>query len=463
LKKQIITFICLLIVTIGTGHAFVAPETLYLDKQDDLSLDHNGKPRKVFFVSNSFQDGYIDIHNNLEKRNNTTATLFCDGKKIKNIVFIPDIIKQQKINKNASSCNLMLPNNRGVRLVKDELAFPFLKKFHRYQKSCHYEKNLENNIDQLFLTNNYPHMGCAYPSQEIEVLNDSKEGLLVKIEALLGYKLSKQFIINQNPYAPLDFTNAPQLDAIFISTLLYRHDFTGVVLARLLEFHAKRGTLVNIIATEYMHNEKDKALFKHLTKVSPNIRIQEYKFHEKNVFKKFKILTNMLRDMHVKVFIILSSSNPQNNLIITGGRNIHDGFVFSKKPDFSKYPKLNQVDQKIDYAYWQDLEILIKSKPLAQSVYAQLLRLWNRQIDNQKIQPIRTVTESGTIIPKDEVINLNQSYSMIRHILSLPFNDGQALEKLYVEMIDKAQSSIKLSSPYLRPGQNHTWSYPNNS
>jgi phosphatidylserine/phosphatidylglycerophosphate/cardiolipin synthase-like enzyme len=265
------------------------------------------------------------------------------------------------------------------------------------------------------------------------------------MEALLGYRPSVDFIKNTNPYATLDFSKAPKLDAIFVSTLLYRHDFTGTVIGRLLKFHAKRGTLVNIIGTEYMHEDKDKALLKGLAQSSGNLRVQEFKYIEPSTLEKARIATNYLRDMHVKMFVTLSSKNPKDNVLITGGRNIHDGFVFNEKPDFSKYPELDQAPEGA-WAYWNDLEIKITSRELAETVYAHLLKLWNREVKGQKADDISVAKKKI-----DATDILNSDKPMMRHFMSLPYNDDHALEKLYVEMIDKAEKSIKLSSPYIRP------------
>jgi phosphatidylserine/phosphatidylglycerophosphate/cardiolipin synthase-like enzyme len=139
------------------------------------------------------------------------------------------------------------------------------------------------------------------------------------------------------------------------------------------------------------------------------------------------------------------SSNPSENTVITGGRNIHDGFVFEQKPDFSKYPELQQ-SPKGAWPFWNDLEIKVTSKEVAESSFAHLLKLWNRKVRGQVVNHISDLKKD---IPAQDV--LASEKTMMRHFLSLPFNDDHALEKMYVEMIDKAESSIMLSSPYLRP------------
>ena len=436
------------IVMASSSWALRSPEVLFIDEGDDLSLDQNGVPKKSFVISNSVHDGRFGIQSALET---TTAEMLCGGKSVGSLKLKKGKTKEVRITKGTNDCTIMLGKDKGIRLLNDESAFPLLKEYHQREESCFYEGMIGSPIQKFFVNNDYPMMTCAHSAEKIDILSDSEDGLLVKIESLLGYKPDVSFIRNQNPYADLDFSKAPKLDAIFVSTLLYRHDFTGTVIARLLKFHAERGALINIVGTGYMHEEKDKALLKELSKIGPNVRIQEYKYHDPNgVFSNVVHgLTNYLRDMHVKMFVTLSSTNPDNNVLIMGGRNIHDGFVFSKKPDFSKYPELDQVDQNAPYAYWNDLEIKVTSTALAKSVYAHLLRFWNRDLVTQEMAPIRRPKESSDLIASEEV--LHSEKTMMRHIISLPFADDHALEKMYVDMIDKASTSIKLSSPYLRP------------
>ncbi|MNL19873.1 Cardiolipin synthase [compost metagenome] len=65
------------------------------------------------------------------------------------------------------------------------------------------------------------------------------------------------------------------------------------------------------------------------------------------------------------------------------------------------------------------------------------------------MQSINAPAKGATAIAASEV--LNSTKPMMRHIISAPFSDGRALEKLFVAMIDKATTTIQLSSPYLRP------------
>lgn len=454
--KTKIGLLLLVSLLIPSAWAIKASEVLYLDQLSDYPVGKDSKPTKFFLISNSMHENLIELNNRM---GDIDAQLECDGnvsvgrkKPAKQIRFKLKDRKQINLSfsQDTNSCLLKFSKDSAIRLVKDEVAYPFLRSLNRSLESCRYQYDPSKafSVEGMFLSNSYPMMTCAHAVHKVEILQASEDGLLSKMEALLGYKPSIDFIHNLNPYAELDFSKAPKLDAIFVSTLLYRHDFSGTVLARLLKFHAERGTLVNIIGTGYMHEEKDKALLKELSQVQGNLRIQEYKYIESRLLQKRKFLTNYLRDMHVKMFVTLSSENPDHNTLIMGGRNVHDGFVFSEKPDLSKYPELDQSPEG-DYAYWNDLEIKVTSPELARSVYSHLLSLWNRKIKGQKVSDIQVSQETAKIVRGEEV--LNSSKPMMRHVMSLPFNDDQVLEKLYVEMIDKAQTSIKLSSPYLRP------------
>jgi phosphatidylserine/phosphatidylglycerophosphate/cardiolipin synthase-like enzyme len=155
--------------------------------------------------------------------------------------------------------------------------------------------------------------------------------------------------------------------------------------------------------------------------------------------------------MHIKLFVTLSSTEPENNILVLGGRNIHDGFLYREKPDHSRFPELTQYGADLDenFVHWSDFEIRIKSPQIARSIYSHLLTFWNRDTLTQKLESINLPADGSPLVSGLEV--LNSPKPMMRHIISVPFEDDHALEKLFVKMIDGAQSTIQLSSPYLRP------------
>lgn len=433
--------------TLGLQAAWAGPspaETLYLT---DETLNNH----REFFVSNTQSDGLVRISYKGSKfishglgHNDPLAEygpdLWCNNRWVKTLKLNigSDTVMIPKLN---SSCQIRLGNKPIVQFINDEAHSPIYKKFGTsYQEDCRYAS------DSPITSNQYPNMSCAQPFDDVSILSDSIDSFLVKLEILLGQKPPKSFIDNQNPYAELDFSKAPQLDAIFLSTLLYQNDFSGQVLGRILKFHALRGTMVNIIGTGYMHSDNAANLFKELTLQSKNIRIQEYKYYEDEFFKKFLFITNYFRNMHVKALVTLSSRNPRDNVVIVGGRNVHDGFLFQSKPDLTPYPELDQMNPNARYAYWQDVEFLFRSPSVTKMMYAHLLKLWNRDLVRTTIEPI-AVQKKLTPVTDLAILGNNT----LRNFISLPFSDDQALEKLYVEMLDHAKSSVVISSPYLRP------------
>lgn len=289
--------------------------------------------------------------------------------------------------------------------------------------------------------------GSAELEKKIEILQESKNSFLEKLEILLGYKPSSEFIENFDPYYQFDYTQAPKLDRIYLSTLLFRHDFSGAVLAEIIKFHAQRGTEVFIIGTEYMHSDKTKELFSSLRTSSSNIKIQEYSFATTNWFEKLNVISNYFRNNHVKLLITESSQNEADNYVLIGGRNVHDGFLFEKKPDLKKYPQLDQLEEGESFAYWKDIEFKFQSKELVKHTKAQFLNFWNRDKENVEVKVPFKVPE----IPSAKALQENPDVFEATHFMSVPFKDNHALEKFYVDLIDSAETSIMISSPYLRP------------
>jgi phosphatidylserine/phosphatidylglycerophosphate/cardiolipin synthase-like enzyme len=213
-------------------------------------------------------------------------------------------------------------------------------------------------------------------------------------------------------------------------------------MARLLKFHAERGTPVHLITTGYMMLDKDKTLLYNLSK-NGNIRLQEFTYYDPkhNLSRPLRYIDNKFRDMHIKLLITLADE-AKYNAVVLGGRNIHDGFLFRTKPDYSRYPELVQYGTDDDFVHWNDFELKITSKEMAKVTAAHLMRFWNRD----------TMTEwLSDIYASGAEKSQKAEGAQFRHFISLPYNDGKALEQLYVSLIDNAKSKILISSPYLRP------------
>ncbi len=191
--------------------------------------------------------------------------------------------------------------------------------------------------------------------------------------------------------------------------------------------------------------EKDKNLLFTLASQNPNIRLQEYKYFDTGhrLTRPFRFIDNKYRDMHIKLLITLSD-NEERNSVIFGGRNIHDGFLFKVKPDYSKYSSLIQYGQDDDFVHWNDFEMKVTSKDIAEATASHLLKFLNRDTATQSLLDFQD--------PADNKSSAMPTYeNSFRHFISVPFNDDHALEKLYLSLIDSASKTIHISSPYLRP------------
>lgn len=301
------------------------------------------------------------------------------------------------------------------------------------------------------------YLSCSQDVETIETLETPEKGFIAKIEMLLGKKLSTEFIKNQNPYAQLDFSQAPQLNLIILASLVYRADFYGTVMARVLEYHLQKNVPVYLVTTAYMMLDKDKNLLYRLSEKYANFRLQEFKYQKKLVITHpLRNITDNFRDMHIKLLVTLSDHD-RNNAVVAGGRNIHDGFLFRQKPDLSRYPELVQYGLDEDFVHWNDFEMKITSRPISQMIAQQLLKFIYRDIPttqmlsfNPKQNNDSNSSKSADTASSNDTTNGSEK-SQIRHLISIPYADGLALEKIYVELIDSAQKSIYLSSPYFRP------------
>lgn len=433
-------------------------DELSLESIENYPLNSQGTPVKFFLTSNSTQNSQVSLfRDGARKLKNLSLKVTCDNGS-KGDSFQVDLMKARlTLTPKVNECILTFWDRRkpqrvgGVKLVKETRAFPFLQKLNTDRESCNYNSaEAHDSIDAFFLNGRFANMTCAQSADSIETLESSESGFTAKIETLLGTKIPNDFIKNQDPYAALDFSKAPKLEAIFVASLVFRHDFYGTVLTRLLTFHAQRGTLVNVMTTGYMQSDKDRALLYTAARDNGNFRFQEYDYNDprKGLKTPGQLIDAKFRDMHIKMLVTLSAQ-PENNVLILGGRNVHDGFLFDQKPDYTKFPELTQYGKEENFVHWNDFEIKVKSPGLAKSMYAHLLTFRNRDTLTQKMDSINT---PAVLLPLQSAQSiLNSDKPMLRHIISVPFDDGHALDRLFVDMMDSAKETIEFSSPYLRP------------
>ncbi|MBY0413279.1 MAG: phosphatidylserine/phosphatidylglycerophosphate/cardiolipin synthase family protein, partial [Bdellovibrionales bacterium] len=301
---------------------------------------------------------------------------------------------------------------------------------------------LAKGTDKFYESTEFPNMTCPKKYESIEILPEPEDSIHARAKALLGQDLPAGFIDNANPYAELDFSKAPKLDAILVSYLVFRSDFYGTLMGRLLAFHADRGALVRVIMSQVITLDKDKAMYEKLMAKHPNMKFVRYQFDKDQ--QNGSWIDEFHRTNHVKLFVGYSKSNPKDSFLIVGGRNIHDGFAFKIPPRVEKFPEIvNYVSGDESWAYWRDFEMVIKGQDFIESVVRNYMNFYHMNKDNM------VVKLSSVAIQKDDA-DVAQEKTM-RHYVSIPFKDEPHLNLFYARMIDSAKKKILISSPYFRP------------
>lgn len=308
-----------------------------------------------------------------------------------------------------------------------------------------------NKRQKFFLNRNYLALTCPESLDSLRELSDATEAVISKVEALLGYRLTPEDIERKDPYMPLDFTQAPKLDVVFVSYLVFRSDFYGSLIARLLKFHAERGTRVKILVSEVIQLEKDKTLLFGLANTNPNIQLQEFRYDAPRGAGLREKLSEFHKTMHVKLMITYSAENPDWNRFFIGGRNIHDGFLFTAAPDHSPFPRLvNYAKGEESFVHWRDFEVEVRSHSVTEQMVIHFLQLWERDSDTQFVRPVNLNIPISMEVSKSY---FKDNKRLTRHFLSVPYKDNKLLEDFFVDLIDSAEKTLHLSTPYFRPTQ----------
>jgi cardiolipin synthase len=420
----------------------------------------------------------VDDESSNDFRRYFEASIKCDADfKIKKTLFSKSVAKNKDIsfriyeqennspkvllflNQKVSNCEIFFKDpenpdkNYGVRLVSDVKEDNQIAELKNRFETCILPDASElKGVEKLFLTPKYNSMTCAQEVSDIKTLAEPVDGLKAKAETLLGQELSENFITEMNPYGALDFSKAPKLNTILISYLVFRHDFYGTLIARLAKWHADHGTQVRILMSDVIANKKDRLMLHDMVETSNNIKVQEFRYDSEGG-GVWDHLAEFHRTMHVKLLITLAD-NPINNVAYIGGRNIHDGFVFMTTPDHSAYPDLIQYGKGKDegYAPWRDYEMRIRSKSFAEQIASHYLTLWRRDSQSFYVRSINhNIVSSTKADPK--YFERTENSALMRHFMSIPYKDDEALEKFYVDVFDSAEKSIRLSTPYFRPTQ----------
>src|SRR5690606_18009699 len=92
------------------------------------------------------------------------------------------------------------------------------------------------------------------------------------------------------------------------------------------------------------------------------------------------------------------------------------------------------------YSNYRDFDVELRDERTVRALAAHLSTIWNSDAGSYVVQPYSVQGRSG---PARRL--------GLRHFISVPYVDGGALERYYVDLIDAAERSIELVNPYLNP------------
>lgn len=303
---------------------------------------------------------------------------------------------------------------------------------------------------RAFFEANMPSASCILPAHRIDFLAKPRKGFQAKVKALLGRPLPDGFIDRQDPFAPMSFAGAPRLQAIFVSSLMMKSDFSGQVIGRLLAFHADRGTPVRIFVAAPQTRPKDRAFLEQLSAAHPNIALDIVRWHAPPGSGFVDRLSVLHKVQHIKVLMTLGHRDTDNTVIL-GGRNIHDAYLFREPAELDRWPGLNQYRKGYGslnpFVYYRDFEIRLTGRRIAESFATQIGTVWNRDAGTFLARRPATILRGKRQIKPAEIAGR----TFVRQIVSVPYADGGALEALYVRLFDSAQHRIDIVTPYINP------------
>lgn len=300
-----------------------------------------------------------------------------------------------------------------------------------------------------------------------KMLWDPQEGFQAKIEALTGSKIPEGLFRNPSPFHRLDFSRAPQLSEIYLTTLFIRNDFSGNLLSQALKWHASRGARVRVLVTGAIlratkllspkDGAADQAILDDLAR-TPNVSVEIWE--HRNPFevtegpgaqRRFEF-SQLHRVTHAKILMTVNRRDPRRNTIIIGGRNISDAYVFGSAPTYER------IDGLVDYkasSFWavDDLEIQLTGRQMAEEIRAQLLAFFHRP------QGAWTYTDPYVYLSVPEIAGPIHEAAKpklgaelyARHFFFTPNAGSSNLREIFIRLIRSAKRSLIITSPYFHP------------
>lgn len=336
----------------------------------------------------------------------------------------------------------LAPAGAPLTIRREEAADLSLANFDSRYQRCPVPNAGLDALERAFYASRWLSQTCALPIGEPRLLRKSRDGFNAKVEALMGAPLSDAAIDRGDPELPLDFSRAPRLKLIYLSSLEFKADFSGRVIERLIRHHAALGTKVRIMVTDVLERDKDDAMLHRLAAEFPNVELQEYRWRADHGAPIDEQISQLHKVLHIKMLATLAV-DPARSRVIIGGRNIHDGFLFHQPIDLSRYPNLEQYG-KTDglslnyYSNWSDFDIEFADNATVETLAAHLSTVWLRDADTNLARPF-SIPVRGDDRPRGNA----------RHFISVPYEDDHALEDYFVELVDAAQHHIQIVNPYL--------------
>lgn len=333
---------------------------------------------------------------------------------------------------------------RSFAVVRQETSDPRLADFDSRVDVCRLpDPEALPPLDRVFYGARWLSQTCPFDVGRPILLADPVEAFDAKVSALLGSPLPRDFLSRGDPDAPLDFSRAPRLSLIYFSYLDIKADFSGRVFDRLLRFHAARGVPIRIIASGVLEHDKDRAMLEALAGDHLNVQFKSFYWKPPRGGTLDDKMSQFYKVHHTKLLAALSP-DPGRSAAIIGGRNIHDGFLFPAPVDLSSYPELQQYRQVRGltlnyYSNWTDLDLAIHGDASTEALAAHLSTLWHEDAATHVARPFTLAASGGA----------RRASGLARHFISVPYADGRALERYYVDLIDAAQETIEIVNPYL--------------
>ena len=466
-----------------------------LIQEKHLNQEVRGPDEKIYnavftFFNSEAKSTRLQLINKLSSFEKTRATLQCDGPwQFKFAVFGRKNLSPQEekkfywpfeqklarlvLDSSVQKCVLTIQNIREEEETephRDEngdnpsLSYSFLLQFKQEPSSnlAHFcllpSAKRESALRQLFLSDSFSSYSCPVGINKITPLPGLTESLNARVQALLGKELPQEMIEQGNPYYPLDFTQAPKLKYILIATYTLAKDFYGTVLRRLLSYHLERGTPVYFMTSHatsslWVGGKQAREMLEEMESNFENFHVQFYQYRGNPIipvdrFRQFH------RTNHTKIFITVPQASQEEQkedergkkgLVIVGGRNVKDTYVFEKTPDLSSFPELFQHMTAKRY-WWTDMDIMSSHKMFVSIMAQHYFTLWNHDRKNFLIRSFNTSLSTDAPL-KPNYFSKDKIH--VRHLLSSPYSDGMSLESFYVQLVDSAQKNIYIVVPYL--------------